>query len=123
MTLSAIKSILSGVGGTFVLAAFCLTFITIEKVLFILPLFIAFNGAMTGFRVVEIMRNRIESPGLFSFVLGAGGGAATFIIVNMAGRFMESPFQLGLTDMAIYIIFSAVTSYLGARLAYRYFNL
>ena len=123
MTITAIKSILAGVGGTLVLAVFCTTFISIEKVLFIIPIFVAFNGALTGYRVVEEMKNRIRNIGFFSFMMGIGGGAATFSVVNLTGRMLNNPFGLGLTDMVIYIGVSGVTSYLGARLATKYFNL
>jgi hypothetical protein len=123
VTISAIKSILAGVGGTFVLAAFCTTFIAIEKVLFIMPLFIAFNGTMTGFRVVEALQDRIRNFTLFSFVMGAGSGAATFSVIDLTGRMMNNPFGLTFMDLGLYIVVSGVTSYLGAKLAARYFNL
>lgn len=123
MTITAIKSILVGVGGTLVLAMFCTTFISIEKVLFIIPVFVAFNGALTGYRLVEEMKDRLRNIGILSFVMGVGGGAATFSVVNLTGRLLNNPFGLGLADMAIYIGVSGVTSYLGARLATKYFNL
>ncbi len=123
MTLSAIKSIAAGIGGTLVLALFCSTFIAIDKVLFILPFFIAFNGAMTGYKVVEVLTDRITSIPVFSIVLGVGGGAATFVIVGFIGEVVQNPFSLTLTDLFIYMSVSGITSYLGAKLAVRYFNL
>lgn len=123
MTAASIKSVLAGVGGTLVLSVFCTTFITVEKVLFIIPLFIAFNGALIGFRLVEGMKDRIKNAGFYSFIMGIGGGAATFSVVNLTGRMIGNPFGLGFTDMFIYIFVSGVTSYLGAKLACRYFNL
>ena len=123
MTKEAVKSILAGLGGTLILALFCTTFIAIEKVLFIMPLFIAFNGAMTGYRVVDVMRERIRNTGLFSLVMGVGGGAATFFVVNLTGHMMNNPFGLTFTDLSVYVGVSGVTSYLGARLASKYFNL
>ena len=123
MTIASIKSILAGVGGTLVLAAFCTTFITLEKVLTIIPLFIAFNGALTGFKVVETLKSRIRDIGLFSLVMGVGGGAATFAVVNLTGRWIGHPFYLTLADLAIYIVVSGVTSYMGAKLAAKHFNI
>ena len=123
ITTKSIKSILAGIGGTLILSMFCTTFIALEKVLFFIPFFIAFNGAMTGFKLVEVMKTRIRNVSFYSFMMGIGGGAATFAIVNITGRLIDDPFNLGFTDMSIYIIISGVTSYLGTRLAIRYFNL
>ncbi len=106
-----------------ILAVFCSTFIAIDKILFLLPIFIAFNGAMTGYRLVEVLKNRIKNIPVFSFVLGVGGGALTFVALNFAGSFMENGFSLNIYDLFIYMAVSGITSYLGAKLAVRYFNL
>jgi uncharacterized membrane protein YeaQ/YmgE (transglycosylase-associated protein family) len=123
MTITVLKSIFIGVGGSLILAVFCSTFITMDKVLFIMPLFIGFNGAMTGYRLVEALKNRIINISVFSFVLGIGGGAITFVAINLTASFMENTFSLTMTDLFIYMAVSGITSYLGARLAVRYFNL
>jgi hypothetical protein len=131
MTIATLKSLFIGVGGSMILAVFCSTFIAMDKILFILPVFIAFNGAMTGYRMVEVLKTRIMNIPLFSFVLGVGGGALTFVAVNFTINFtMQSswPFigntvVLNITDLFIYMTVSGITSYLGAKLAVKYFNL
>ncbi|MCF6245748.1 MAG: hypothetical protein L3J69_00155 [Desulfobacula sp.] len=123
MTIAALKSVFAGVGGSLVLAAFCSTFITMEKILFIIPFFVAFNGAMTGYRMVEVLKEKIANVPVFSFVLGIGGGAATFSILNITGSLVKIAFSLSLFDLFIYMAISGITSYLGAKLAVRYFNL
>ncbi|SDT89880.1 hypothetical protein [Desulfobacula phenolica] len=123
MTVSALKSIFTGVGGTLVLAVFCSTFMPMDKLFFILPLLIAFNGAMSGYRLVEVLKNKIFSIPVFSFVLGVGGGAATFAIINFTGSMVQDVFSLNMYDLLIYMAVSGITSYLGAKLAVRYFNL
>ena len=123
MTISALKSVFIGVGGSLILAAFCTTFIPMEKVLFIIPFFVAFNGATTGYRLVDVFKDKINSVPVFSFVLGIGGGAATFTIINFAGSFVRESFSLSIYDLFIYMAVSGITSYLGAKLAVRYFNL
>jgi hypothetical protein len=123
MTIAAVKSIFIGVGGSLILAVFCSTFIETDKILFIMPLFIAFNGAMTGYRLVEVLKNTIMNVPVFSFVLGIGCGALTFVAVNFAGSFIKDMFLLNLYDLLIYMVVSGITSYLGAKLAVRYFNL
>ncbi|MCP4023521.1 MAG: hypothetical protein GY729_16870 [Desulfobacteraceae bacterium] len=123
MTITALKSIAAGVGGTLVLAVFCSTFLALEKVLFIIPVFIAFNGALTGYKVVETLKNKIDNIAIFSFVLGLGGGAITFVAVNFTGSFFKYSFLLEVSDLLIYMTVSSITSYLGAKLARRYLNL
>ncbi len=123
MTIAALKSIAVGIGGSLILALFCSTFIAIDKILFILPFFIAFNGAMTGYRLVEVLKQKIAGVSVFSFVLGIGGGAATFVIVSFAGSVIQNSFSLTLSDLFVYMGVSGITSYLGAKLAVRYFNL
>ncbi|MCP3875834.1 MAG: hypothetical protein GY699_22110 [Desulfobacteraceae bacterium] len=123
MTMAALKSVFIGVGGSLVLAVFCSIFITMDKVLFGFPFFIAFNGAMTGYRLVEVFKIQIKNVSVFSFVLGLGGGAATFVIVNFAGSFMRNSFSLSIYELFTYMAVSGITSYLGAKLAVRYFNL
>ena len=123
MTFAALKSIGVGIGGSLILALFCSTFITIDKILVIMPFFIAFNGAMTGYRLVEVLKERIASVPVFTLVLGIGGGAATFVIVNFAGAVIQNSFSLTLLDLFVYMGVSGITSYLGAKLAVRYFNL
>ena len=123
MTIAALKSIGAGMGGSLILALFCSTFMTIDKILFAMPFFIAFNGAMTGYRLVEVLKQRIVSIPVFSFVLGLGGGAATFVIVNFTGSVIQNSFSLTLFDLFVYMGVSGITSYLGAKLAVRYFNL
>ncbi|HGY11040.1 MAG TPA: hypothetical protein ENK36_01580 [Desulfobacterales bacterium] len=127
MTIATLKSLFIGVGGSMILAVFCSTFIAMDKILFILPVFIAFNGAMTGYRMVEVLKIRIMNIPLFSFVLGVGGGALTFVAVNFTINFvrpyMGNTVLLNITDLFIYMTVSGITSYLGAKLAVRYFNL
>jgi len=88
-----------------------------------MPVFIGFNGAMTGYRLVEVLKNKIINIPVFSFVLGIGGGALTFIALNFAGSFTREAFSLNIYDLLIYMGVSGITSYLGAKLAVRYFNL
>jgi len=123
MTIPALKSIFIGVGGSLILAVFCSTFIRMDKILFLMPLFIAFNGAITGYRLVDALKNKIINISVFSFVLGVGGGALTFVVLNVTGSFMQSFFSLTLYDLFVYMTISGITSYLGAKLAVRYFNL
>ena len=123
MTLISIKSILAGGFGSVILGLFCTLFISLEKVLAIMPLFIAFNGCLIGFRLVEALKDRTGQVTIFCFVMGIGGGAVAFSVVNLSGRLMNNPFGLNFTDLFVYLLLSGITSVLGAKLAVRYFNL
>lgn len=124
MTFASIKSLGSGIGGAIVLALFATTFLTLDKAVFVLPLFLAFTGAMTGFQLVESLRETIRGRYLFPLVMGCGQGAVVFCIVNISGPLaFGSYLGLTVTDLVVYILVSGITSVLGARLAARYFNL
>jgi hypothetical protein len=60
---------------------------------------------------------------MFSFIMGVGTGAVVFVGVKWMAPFAGSGFVPAMDDLVIYGIVSGVTSFLGARLAVRYFNL
>ena len=123
MTLASIKSLAAGIGGVVVLSLFCTTFLTVDKVVFIIPVFVAFTGAMTGFQLTDILRGSIRGRYLFPLVMGAGQGAAVFALVRIFGPLSGAAVALSAADLFIYMTVSGITSILGARLAARYFNL
>lgn len=123
MTFASIKSLASGIGGAIVLALFSTTFLTLDKALFITPFFLAFTGAMIGFQLVDSLRDQIRGRFIFPFVMGMGQGAAVFALITLLGRLSGQILPLTGADLIIYVIVSGITSYLGARLAARYFNL
>jgi len=123
MTLSVIKSVCIGLGGSLVLTLFFSTFLSIEKILFLMPAILGFNGLALGYRLVETLKSRSLNYNLFSFVMGLGEGSAVFVAVNLTGTFIAEGFTLTGYDLLVYILVSGITSYLGARLAVRYFNL
>jgi len=124
MTRASVKSLGSGIGGAIVLGLFASTFLSVERAVFIMPLFLSFTGAMIGFQLVDILREHIRGRYLFPFVMGCGQGAVVFSIVNISGPLALGTY-LGLTvgDLVVFIFVSGITSVLGARLAVRYFNL
>jgi len=123
MTLSVLKSILVGLGGAVVLTFFFSTFLSIGKILSLMPAILGFNGLVLGYGLVENLRSRISNYGVFTFVMGAGEGAAVFLAVKLIDNLMKIGFSPTGYDLAVYILVSGITSILGARLAVRYFNL
>ncbi|MFO7748949.1 MAG: hypothetical protein R6V54_02525 [Desulfobacteraceae bacterium] len=123
MTIASFKAMLIGAGGSLILAVFCSTFLVLEKVAAVMPLFVAFNGAITGYRLVETVKTPRAGAGLFPFVVGAGTGALTFEAAHLGVLFLEKGFLLNSFDLLVYVVVSGCTGYLGARLAVRYFNL
>ena len=123
MTLTSIKSLGSGIGGAVVLSLFAATFLTVDKVVFIMPVFLAFTGATIGYQLVDTLREKIRGRFLFPFVMGTGQGAAVFALVNITGPLAGRMLTLTVGDLLVYTVVSGITSYLGARLAARYFNL
>jgi hypothetical protein len=123
MTLSVLKSVLVGLGGSLILTFFFSTFLAIEKILSLMPIILGFNGLVLGYGLVESLRARISNYGVFSFVMGLGEGAAVFVAVKLIEKFMKIGFSPTGYDLVVYILVSGITSILGARLAVRYFNL
>ncbi len=123
MTLTALKSIAAGVGGALVLTFFCTTFMTVDKVLFLVPFLVGLNGLFSGYRMVERLRGRAERFRFFTFATGLLEGGLIFFALNFLGGRLETVFFLTGLDLLLYILISGITSYLGALLAIRYFNL
>lgn len=123
MTLSVLKYVVIDLGGTLVLTLFFSTFLSIEKSLSLMPVIIGFNGLVLGYGLVEGLRSSISHYGMFSFIMGVGTGAAVFVGVKWMAPFAGSGLVPAMDDLVIYGIVSGVTSFLGARLAVRYFNL
>ena len=123
ITLTALKSVVAGVGGALVLTLFCTTFMAVEKVLFLVPFLIGVNGLFSGYRMVERLRERTERFRGFTFATGLLEGALVFFALNFLGGRLETVFFLTGLDLLLYILVAGITSYLGALLAIRYFNL
>ncbi len=81
MIKNVLNPLFSGVGGSLILGIFCSTFMITNKVIAIMPLFIAFNSAMTGYKIVENINNQVETLHLLTFIFGVAGGALTFATV------------------------------------------
>ena len=123
MTFTAVKSIAVGVGGAVILTAFCSTFMTVDKVLVMVPFLVGLNGLFSGYRMVEKLKDQASRFKLFVFAAGLLEGALIFFALNFLGGQMETVFFLTGLDLLIYILIAGSTSYLGALLAIRYFNL
>lgn len=133
MTLTALRSMGIGVGGSLILALFCTTFLPVHKVLALMPVLLGVNGLLSGYRILDHLKGRIRRIHLFPAVMGLGEGAAVFLAMNFAGNTLAgntfsltiagTPSLLNGWDLLLYLSVSGVTSYLGARLAARYFNL
>ena len=123
MTPTALKSIAAGVGGALVLTFFATTFLAVDKVMALVPFLIGFNGLVSGYRMVDKLKERARNFRLFVFVTGLLEGALIFFALNFLGGRMETAFFLSGFDLLLYILIAGITSYLGALLAIRYFNL
>ena len=123
MTLTALRSMGIGVGGSLILALFCTTFMPLGKVLYLLPVLVGVNSLVSGYRMVDLLKGRITRVRLFPAVMGLGEGALVFLAVNLAGVKSGMPFLLGGADLVALLIVSGITSYLGACLAAGYFKL
>ncbi|MCP3924162.1 MAG: hypothetical protein GY714_16400 [Desulfobacterales bacterium] len=122
MIRNVLSPLFSGVGGSLVLGIFCSTFMITDKIIAIMPLFIAFNSAITGYRIVENLNSQVGKLHLLTFIFGVAGGALTFAAVNFMIFFVDNTIILNIYDLSKYIVVSGISTYLGAKLAVRYFN-
>ena len=101
MTLTALKSMAAGVGGALVLTLFCTTFMTVDKVLFLVPFLIGVNGLFSGYRMVERLKESAERFRLFTFATGLLEGALIFFALNFLGGRLETAFFLSGFDLLL----------------------
>jgi hypothetical protein len=116
-------AVLIGVCGTILVAMFLATFLSIFKVVNLIPWLIGFNTAMTGFSLIEKTRDRILHKHLWAVVAGLVNVVLTCGILTIASFHFLAENLLGFGVILFLLIIGAVCSELGARLAVKYLKL
>lgn len=120
---AAVKGILTGVGGTLVVALFLTGIITMDRLSAVLPWIVGFNGALSGYRLVELLRAGSHHKKALSFLPGMIVGAVTWGALNIIFFYGARDFIFSVEELLLYIAISGFTGYLGAGLASRYLDL
>ncbi len=116
-------SIASGLFGSIILAVFLAGVISAGKTADIMPLVIGFNGALSGYKTVNLLKEDITRLKLTGTLAGAAAGFLAWPVLNLVSFYAAGFFILTVPDLAIYTITSGFTGYLGAFTATRYFHL
>ncbi len=125
MTTTVLKNILVGTGGSAMMAFFLFFVVSYEKTLTLTPYILAFNGALVGYRLVDSIREKLPSLRLYfvSAVSSIAVGLLIWVFIHFSARYFLGYSHLTQADTVLYIVVSGFMSYLGAKLAFRYFSL
>ncbi|MDM8544212.1 hypothetical protein QUF90_24305 [Desulfococcaceae bacterium HSG9] len=119
----ALYSIIVGVVGVLILAVFFTVPVRVASLSFLMPWFMAFNCALTGYMLLEKTLDRLKYKRTFA----VGAGVAVVVLV-CASMFFILPAvidtsQITVNDLLLWFIIGAVFSWLGGILAIKYDNL
>ncbi len=117
------QAILVSVGGCVVLVLFFSTFMQLDALIKIVPLFIAFNAAMAGYSLVERTRQAITRKHLAAVAAGFLTGLASFAVLNVIYLVMMGGYVFDLVDLLIFAGIGVAFGEMGALLAIKYFRL
>jgi len=120
---SILKSTLIGFGGSIIVAIFLTKIVSLEMMLGVMPWIIGFNGLLIGYRLVESTRPDLQRMKVIALISGASGGLLIWFAFNIPVFHQTGSFILSISDLILYVVVSGGTSFLGAKLALRYFNI
>lgn len=111
-----------GVGGSLLVFLFLTTFLHIYSAAKLIPWIIAFNGAVSGYSMVE-KRRQLRHKKLLSAIIGAAIALITGGILVILSYLHIGENLLTAGDFAFYVIGGVIGSELGTLLGGTYFNL
>ena len=117
------RSILIGVGGTLLMFLFLATFLHLFTTIKFIPWIIAFNGAVSGYSLVDRTRESIRHKKLISALTGAMIAAVTSAVLILMSNYHLGENLLPLSDVAFFILVGVIGSELGTLLGVKYFKL
>ena len=116
-------SIMVGAVGTLILAVFVAALFPVLPLTKLMPWFIAFNAALTGYMLLDKTGSRLHHKRLFA--LGAGVGVV--VLVSLAWFFLMPPFTglvlISWQDLLVWFGAGICFSGLGGILAIKYYQL
>lgn len=121
---ASLKSTLIGTGGTVVVAMFLMTVLPLEAAFTPMPWVIAFTGALTGFRCIEMLKT-VPMKGFkrLGCLTGMLAGGLAWTALNVIGFHATGFIILTPADLLICSTISGVTGCLGSMLALRHYHL
>lgn len=118
-----IYSILAGVVGVIVLAAFSNMLVPPAASLKFLPFIIAFNTALTGYMVIDKTREFFQHKRVVAIFAGVMATLLAFVALNTFFLQITGLFLINLTQLLIMLAIGIGASWFGSVLAIRYLDL
>lgn len=118
-----IYSILAGVVGVIVLAAFSNMLVPPAASLKFLPFIIAFNTALTGYMVIDKTREFFRHKRVVAIFAGVMATLLAFVALNTFFLQITGLFLINLTQLLIMLAIGIGASWFGSVLAIRYLDL
>ncbi len=116
-------SVLAGIVGTVILVLFFSGLMGLDAISLLLPWIVGFNGAMTGFMLVDKTKGRLSHRRAFSIGSGLLLVMGVYILTNLLFQYSWGVGLIGMTDLLILVPIGALLSGLGGSLAVKYDNL
>lgn len=116
-------SIASGLFGSIILAVFLSGVISAGKTADIMPLIIGFNGAVSGYKAVDLLKGNLAHLKTVGTIAGTAAGVLAWPVLNIVSFYVAGLFILTAGDLATFTVVSGMTGYLGSFTAVRYFQL
>lgn len=116
-------SIASGLFGSIILAVFLSGVISAGKTADIMPLIIGFNGAVSGYKAVDLLKGSLRHLKTVGTIAGTAAGVLAWPVLNIVSFYAAGLFILTAGDLATFTAVSGMTGYLGSFTAVRYFQL
>jgi len=117
------KAILIGVGGSLLLILFLSTILHVSSVRAYIPWIIAFNGAMSGYSLVDKTRDTVRRKKLTSAMIGAAIAGITILMMVVMSTLYIGENLLTLNDVIFFLLGGVIGSELGTLLGVKYFKL
>ncbi len=119
----AAAAVFTGVGGTLLVTVFLTTLLPVFKVIHFIPWLIGFNGAMTGYCLVDKTRAALGHRQLSAVVAGLANGLVTAAALIFLSDYALGANLFGPRQVMVFAVIAAAGSAGGAWLAARYFKL
>lgn len=117
------RATLIGIVGVLLLVVFFAALMSIGTVEKLLPFIIGFNGALTGYNLINREKDRLKYKRMWSIVCGIIMVIGVAFILNITFYYLTGAYIVFSNDFLFLVFIGGLFSWLGAILAVKYFML
>jgi hypothetical protein len=121
--LAMAKAILIGDGGVVVLFLFLISFLHVLEAIKFVPWIILFNGALTGYTLIDKTREKIRRRVVAAAFAGFGCALIACVVLSMVNFLITGDIVFAASDLALFLAVGVCASTLGAILAIKFYRL